>query len=40
MTPAAVPAAGATVDFTPFDSGHEIPLVVWRRLRKWLTALG
>lgn len=25
--------------WTPFDGGHEIPLVVWRGLRKFLTAL-
>lgn len=30
----AVAAAGARVDWLPFDEGHEIPLVVWRRLRK------
>ena len=26
--------AGADVTWVPFDHGHEIPLVVWRRLRK------
>lgn len=26
--------AGADVTWVPFDQGHEIPLVVWRRLRK------
>jgi phospholipase/carboxylesterase len=36
---AAATAAGAKVDFAAFDGGHEIPLVVWRRLRKWLSAL-
>jgi len=28
---------GASVDWLPFDGGHEIPLVVWRRLRKFVT---
>jgi phospholipase/carboxylesterase len=32
-------AAGAEVDWLPFDQGHEIPLVVWRRLRKLLQRL-
>jgi phospholipase/carboxylesterase len=32
-------AAGAAVDWAPFDHGHEIPLVVWRRLRKFLLSL-
>lgn len=31
---------GADVTWVPFDSGHEIPLVVWRALRKFLSALG
>jgi phospholipase/carboxylesterase len=31
--------AGAAVDWVPFPEGHEIPLVVWRRLRKLLAAL-
>jgi phospholipase/carboxylesterase len=31
--------AGAQVDWVPFQQGHEIPLVVWRRLRKLLAAL-
>ena len=31
--------AGATVCWTPFEGGHQIPLVVWRQLRKFLTAL-
>ncbi len=30
--------AGASVQFHPFDGGHEIPLVVWRALRKFLSA--
>ncbi|MBS2015025.1 MAG: hypothetical protein JST00_19190 [Deltaproteobacteria bacterium] len=29
-------AAGADVTWLPFDQGHEIPLVVWRTLRKFL----
>ena len=28
--------AGADVTWVPFDEGHEIPLVVWRALRKFL----
>jgi phospholipase/carboxylesterase len=28
--------AGADVTWQPFDDGHEVPLVVWRRLRKFL----
>jgi len=32
-------AAGADVTWVPFDQGHEIPLVVWRHLRKRLLAL-
>lgn len=31
--------AGADVDWIPFDQGHEIPLVVWRHLRKLLLSL-
>lgn len=31
---------GARVTWVPFDSGHEIPLVVWRELRKFLSAIG
>ncbi len=31
-------AAGAEVEWVPFAEGHEIPLVVWRRLRKFLQA--
>jgi len=33
-------AAGADVTWVPFDQGHEIPLVVWRRLRKLLLSVG
>jgi phospholipase/carboxylesterase len=29
-------AGGAEVTWVPFDGGHEIPLVVWRRVRKLL----
>jgi phospholipase/carboxylesterase len=32
----AVTSAGADVTWVPFEQGHEIPLVVWRRLRRWL----
>ena len=28
--------AGARVTWTPFDGGHEIPLVAWRALRQFL----
>lgn len=31
---------GAAVTWVPFDGGHEIPLPVWRALRRWLLALG
>jgi len=31
-----VAAAGAEVTWLPFDGGHEIPLVVWRAVRKFL----
>ncbi len=31
--------AGADVTWLPFAQGHEIPLVVWRRLRKLLVTL-
>lgn len=34
----AVTAAGADVTWVPFDGGHEIPLLVWRRLRGFLRA--
>jgi len=30
----------AEVTWQPFDGGHEIPLVVWRALRRFLTELG
>ena len=32
--------AGAAVTWVPFAQGHEIPLVVWRHLRKLLGSLG
>jgi len=31
--------AGAEVQWLPFDGGHEIPLQVWRQLRKMLNAV-
>jgi phospholipase/carboxylesterase len=31
--------SGARASWVPFESGHEIPLVVWRGLRKFLGAL-
>jgi phospholipase/carboxylesterase len=31
-------AGGADVTWLPFDGGHELPLVVWRALRKLLAA--
>lgn len=31
-----VGAAGGQVTWVPFDGGHEIPLVVWRAIRKFL----
>jgi phospholipase/carboxylesterase len=31
--------SGAQVSWVPFESGHEIPLVVWRGLRKFVRAL-
>jgi phospholipase/carboxylesterase len=31
--------AGADVAWLPFEQGHEIPLVVWRRLRMLLMSL-
>lgn len=31
--------SAAEVSWVPFDGGHEIPLVVWRGLRKFLAAL-
>lgn len=32
-------ARGADVTWVPFDGGHEIPLVVWRKTRRFLDAL-
>jgi phospholipase/carboxylesterase len=32
-------SGGATITWVPFDQGHQIPLVVWRRLQKFLGAL-
>jgi phospholipase/carboxylesterase len=32
-------SGGARVTWLPFDGGHEIPLVVWRALRKFVLAL-
>jgi phospholipase/carboxylesterase len=32
-------SGGAAVTWVPFDQGHEIPLVVWRGLRKFLSTL-
>jgi phospholipase/carboxylesterase len=32
-------AAGAQVTWSPFEGGHEIPLVAWNRLRKWAKPL-
>jgi phospholipase/carboxylesterase len=29
---------GAQVTWVPFDGNHELPLVVWRELRRWLRA--
>lgn len=34
----ALVCAGADVTWVPFDGGHEIPLVVWRRMRQFLLA--
>jgi phospholipase/carboxylesterase len=31
--------SAARVTWVPFETGHEIPLVVWRGLRKFLSAL-
>jgi phospholipase/carboxylesterase len=31
--------AGADVAWVPFEQGHEIPLLVWRRLRKFVEGL-
>ena len=30
--------AGAQVTWVPFDEGHQVPLVVWRRLRAFLSS--
>lgn len=30
-------SAGAAITWVPFDQGHEVPLLVWRQLRKFLT---
>jgi phospholipase/carboxylesterase len=35
----AASAAGANVTWAPYRGGHEIPLVAWNRLRKWLKPL-
>jgi len=32
--------SGAVVTWQPFDGGHEIPLVVWRALRRFIVELG
>lgn len=32
-------AGGARLTWLPFEGGHEIPLVVWRALRKFLAAV-
>jgi phospholipase/carboxylesterase len=32
-------ASGAEVSWAPFEGGHEIPLIVWRGLRKFFSAL-
>ncbi|MEO7432878.1 MAG: hypothetical protein ABIR62_12830 [Dokdonella sp.] len=32
-------AGGARLEWLPFDGGHEIPLVVWRALRRFLRGL-
>jgi len=29
-------AGGATLDWLPYEGGHQIPLVVWRALRRFL----
>lgn len=33
-------ACGAEVTWVPHDRGHELPTVVWRRLRTFLTSIG
>ncbi|MCA9619938.1 MAG: hypothetical protein KC731_13025 [Myxococcales bacterium] len=35
----ALAEAGAEVDWVPFDGGHELPLVVWRALRRLLLSV-
>jgi phospholipase/carboxylesterase len=30
--------AGLDVTWVPFEGGHEIPLVVWRSFKRWLTS--
>ncbi|HEV3191816.1 MAG TPA: hypothetical protein VGY54_15000 [Polyangiaceae bacterium] len=30
-------AAGWDVTWLPFDGGHEVPIVVWRAFKRWLT---
>jgi phospholipase/carboxylesterase len=32
-------AAGAQVTWLPFEGGHEMPLVVWRALRRFVLGL-
>jgi phospholipase/carboxylesterase len=32
--------AGATVTWLPFDGRHEIPLVVWRQLKRFIQSIG
>lgn len=32
--------AGAEVTWVPFDGGHEVPLVVWRALKRFLGGIG
>jgi phospholipase/carboxylesterase len=36
---AAMRTAGARTQWVPFDGGHEIPLVVWRRLKRFLLSI-
>jgi phospholipase/carboxylesterase len=31
-------AAGWPVTWAPFDGGHEIPVLVWRQFKRWVTA--
>jgi len=35
----AIASGGAQVEWLPFDGGHELPLLVWRRLRNYLRAV-